>query len=107
MHPQMVSNALNKFKTSDGSGLDVISSFILKAGIPILPQSVSQLFNSSLSAGLFSDSWKIARVEMLSINCESSKTERQELSRTVPMMPLLFPYVNLASLFMHHHLTFY
>ena len=31
------------------------------------------------------------RVSILSINCRSSKAERQQLSQTVPMMPSLFP----------------
>ena len=47
MQPQKVTKALSKFKTSHGSGLDGISSFILKAGIRILAQPISRLFNLS------------------------------------------------------------
>ena len=54
--------AMSKFKTSNGFGLDGISSFFLKAGISILAEPLSQLFNLSLSAGIFPDQWKIARI---------------------------------------------
>ena len=49
-------------KTSNGSGVDCISSFFLKIGISVLAPSLVQLFNLSLSLGRFPDSWKIARV---------------------------------------------
>ena len=43
-------------KTSNGSGVDCISSFFLKMGIPVLAPSLVQLFNLSLSLGRFPDS---------------------------------------------------
>ena len=61
MQPHELLKAMNKFKTSHGSGLDCISSFFLKAEMPILAQPLSQLFNLSLSLGLFPDCWKTAR----------------------------------------------
>ena len=45
MQPQEFVKAMNKFKTSHESDLDQISSFFLKAGMPILAQPLSQLFN--------------------------------------------------------------
>ena len=51
--------AMNKFKTSNGFE---ISSFSLKAGISILAEPLSQLFSLPLSAGIFPDLWKIARI---------------------------------------------
>ena len=47
--------AMNKFKTSNGFGLDEIFSFFLKVGISVLAKPLSQLFNLSLSAGIFPD----------------------------------------------------
>ena len=47
--------AMSKFRTSNGFGLGEISSFFLKAGISILAEPLSQLFNLSLSAGIFPD----------------------------------------------------
>ena len=43
-------------KTSNGSGVDCISSFFLKVGISVLAPSLVQLFNLSLSLGRFPDS---------------------------------------------------
>ena len=54
--------AMRKFKTSQGQGLDEISSFFLKAGMPILAEPLVELFNFSLSTGLFPDLWKMARI---------------------------------------------
>ena len=51
--------AMKKFKTSNGFGLDEISSILLKAGISILAEPLSQLLNFSLSAGIFPDQGKL------------------------------------------------
>ena len=59
---KQVSLAMNKFRTSNGFGLDEISSFFLKIGMSILDEPLSQLFNLSLSAGIFPDQWKIPRI---------------------------------------------
>ena len=67
MQPQELLKAMNKLKTSHGSGLDRISSFFLRAGMPILAPPLSQLFNLSLSVGLFPDCRKIVRVGCTSI----------------------------------------
>ena len=50
---EQVALAMNKIKTSHGFGLDEISNFFLKIAMPILEEPVSQLFNLSLSAGVF------------------------------------------------------
>ena len=60
--PKQLTETMEKFKTSKGFGLDCISSFFLKAGMPVLAGSLSQLFNMSMSLGIFPDDWKIARV---------------------------------------------
>ena len=60
--PQQLIKTMSKFKTSKGFGVDNISSFFLKKGMPILASSLSQLFNLSISRGQFPDSWKVARV---------------------------------------------
>ena len=60
--PQKLVKAMGKFKTSKSFGLDLISSYFLKIGMPILASPLSQLFNLSMSPGLFPNGWKIARV---------------------------------------------
>ena len=59
---KQVSLAMSKFKTSNGFGLDEISSFFLKTGMSILPEPSSQLLNLSLPAGIFLYQWKTARI---------------------------------------------
>ena len=59
---EQVALAMNKIKTSHGYGLDEISSFFLKIAMPVLAEPLRQLFNLSLSAGVFPDQWKIARI---------------------------------------------
>ena len=54
--------AISKFRSSHGFRLDSISSFLLKKGMPILANSLSQMFNLCLSLGKFPDIWKMARV---------------------------------------------
>ena len=56
--PQQVIKAMNKFKTSRSFGLDLISSYFLKLGMPILASPLSQIFNISMSQGIFPDDWK-------------------------------------------------
>ena len=57
-----LNKAMSKFKSSQGFGMDNISSFFLKKSMPILANGLCQIFNMSLSTGQFPDSWKIARV---------------------------------------------
>ena len=54
--------ALNKIKTSYGSGVDDIVSYFLKVAFPAISDSLCDIFNLSLSSGVFPDSWKVARV---------------------------------------------
>jgi len=39
--PKLLNETMGKFKTSQGSGLDCISSFFFKAGMPVLAGSLS------------------------------------------------------------------
>ena len=90
MQPQELVKAMNKFKTSHGSGLDGISSFFLKAGMPILAQPLSQLFNLSLSLGLFPDSWKIARVAPIFKDGPADESNNYRPISVLPVVSRLF-----------------
>ena len=90
IQPQELIKAMNKFKTSHGSGLDGISSFLLKAGMPILAQPLSQLFNLSLSLGLFPDSWKIARVAPIFKNGPADESCNYRPISVLPVVSRLF-----------------
>ena len=90
MQPQELLKAINKFKTLQGSGLDGILSFFLKAGMPILAQPLSQLFNLSLSLGLFPDCWKIARVAPIFKDGPADESSNYRPISVLPVVSRLF-----------------
>ena len=49
-------------KTSHGSAVDNIASYFLKVAFPAISDSLCDIFNLSLSSGVFSDSWKVVIV---------------------------------------------
>ncbi len=51
--PGEIIRDMNTFKTSNGSGLDGISSFFLKLAMPVVANSLSILFNKSIEHGVF------------------------------------------------------
>ena len=51
-----------KFKTSQSSGIDGISSSFLKIATPVIGPSLCSIFNTSISRGCSPGDWKIARV---------------------------------------------
>ena len=73
-------------KTSNGSGVDCISSFFLKVGISVLAPSLVQLFNLSLSLGRFPDSWKIARVAPI---FKDGATDDKSNYRPISVLPVI------------------
>ena len=57
-----IEKVIGKFDTSKGSGPDGLASFFIKIGLPVIAESLCDIFNLSLATGVFPDSWKIARV---------------------------------------------
>ena len=77
---------MSKFKTSKGFGVDNISSFFLKKGMPILASSLSQLFNLSISIGQFPDSWKVAMVAPI---YKDGPTDDRSNYRPISVLPVV------------------
>ena len=73
-------------KTSNGSGVDCISSFFLKLGISVLAPSLVQLFNLFLSLGRFLDSWKIVRVAPI---FKDGATDDKSNCRPISVLPVI------------------
>ena len=59
---RQVEKVLSKFKSSMGFGILGIANFLLKAGLPIIAESLCDILNLSLATRSFPDSWKVARV---------------------------------------------
>ena len=84
--PQRLVKAMNKFKTSKNFGLDLISSYFLKLGMSIFASSLSQIFNLSVSRGIFPDSWKIAKVAPVH---KSGPADDQSNYRPISVLPVV------------------
>ena len=65
INKRTIEKALNKIKTSHGSGVDNIASYFLKVAFPVISDSLCDILNLSLSSGVFPDSWNVARVAPL------------------------------------------
>ena len=83
---RQVEKIFGKFKSSMGSGPDGIANFFLKAGLPILAESLCDIFNLSLATGVFPDSWKIARVAPI---FKSGQQNDRSNYRPISVLPFL------------------
>ena len=81
---------MNKIKTSHGFGLDEISSFFLKIAMLTLAEPLSQLFNLSLSAGVFPNQWKIARIAPIYKDGDSDIRSNYRPISVLPVISKLF-----------------
>ena len=61
-HPNRVLELLLKLSEKKATGLDSISSKLLKISAPVICTSIAEVFNCSISSGIFPDDWKLARV---------------------------------------------
>ena len=53
--PQL-ERVLGKFDTSKGSGPDGLANFFIKIELPVIAESLCNIFNLSLATGVFPDS---------------------------------------------------
>ena len=81
-----VTSVLGKFKTSMGFGTDCIGNHFLKIGLPVISDSLCDIFNQSIATGVFPDSWKIARVAPI---FKSGQTDDQSNCRPIFVLPVL------------------
>ena len=86
IHPEKLSKLANRFKISLSCGIDGISSFFLKIGVPVLALSLCCIFNTSISQGGFPECWKIARVSPIH---KDSSTEERSIYRPISVLPVV------------------
>ena len=84
-----LNKAMSKFKSSQGFGMDNISSFFLQKSMPILANGLSQIFNMSLFTGQFPDSWKVARVAPIYKDGSSSENSNYRPNSVLPVVSTL------------------
>ena len=80
----------SKFKTCKGSGADGIANYFLKIGLPVIAESLCDIFNLSITTGLFSDSWKIARVAPIFNSGQSNDRSNYILISVLPFISRVF-----------------
>ena len=61
----IVAEIMNKMSTNKATGLDGISSKILKVSSLVVAPALTYVFNKAIVRGIFPDEWKIARVSSL------------------------------------------
>ena len=69
-----------------GFGTDCIANHFLAIGLPIISDSLCDIFNLSIVIGVFPDSWKIARVTPI---VKSGKTDDPSNYRPISVLPVL------------------
>ena len=77
---------MNTFRTTNGSGLDGISSFFLKLAMPVVANSLCILFNKSIEHGVFPDSWKTARVAPI---YKAGPADERSNYRPISVLPVI------------------
>ena len=86
VNSNQVANVLGKFKTSMGFGTDCIANHFLKIGLPVISDSLCDIFNLSIATGVFPDSWKIARVAPI---FKTGQTDDRSNYRPISVLPVL------------------
>ena len=96
-----ICTAMKRLKKSNGFGLDGISSYFLKAGMPVLASSLSAIFNNSLRQGVFPDCWKTARIApIFKDGPENIKSNYRPIS-VLPTVSRLFEKVLYGQLYQY------
>ena len=86
LQPDHLLKVINKFKTSHSFGVGNICSYFFKVRMPILALSLSEIFNLSMSKGLFPNDWKIARVAPL---YKDGPTDVDSNNRPISVLPVV------------------
>ena len=80
-----VEKVFGKFKNSLGFGTDGNANHFLKTALPVIGESLCNIFNLSIATGVLPDCWKIARVAPIFKSGQSD-----DRSNYRPMLVLLF-----------------
>ena len=68
VHPVGAERALKKINIPFGFGSDGIASHYLKIAFLVISSSLCRIYNLSIEIGVFSDSWKEARIAPIFIS---------------------------------------
>ena len=101
-----IEKVLGKFDTSKGSGPDGLANFFIKIGLPVIAESLCDIFNLSLATGVFPDSWKIARVAPVFKSAEQDDSSNYRPISVLPFLARLFVYNQIYDFLIKNDLLF-
>ena len=81
-----VFHLLSKLQSTKATGIDKISSKIIKIAAPIISNSLTHIFNQSITLCSFPNEWKIAKVTPI---FKSGKKNLPENYRPISVLPIL------------------
>ena len=81
-----VEKVFAKFKNSLGFGTDGITNHFLKIVLPVIVESLCNIFNLSIATGVFPDCWKVARVAPI---FKSGHSDDRLNYRPISVLPFL------------------
>ena len=89
-YPQQVLELMLKLSNKKATGPDGISSKLIKISAPVIVSSITKIFNSLISTGIFPDEWKLARVTPVHKNGSPSDENNYRLISIIPIVAKLF-----------------
>ena len=99
---QEIRDAFAKVKTAKSFGTDNISSYFLKLPLHFIENSIAFLFNTSIEASMFPDSWKIARVTP---TCKDVDKADKSNYRSISVSPVISrPFEKLVTNQVYKHM---
>ena len=87
---RQLEKVFSKLKTSKGCGTDGIASCFIKIALPVVSESLCDIFNLSIATGCFPDSWKIARVAPIFKNGQPDDRSNYRPISVLPVLARVF-----------------
>ena len=97
----IVAEITNKMSTNKATGLDGISSKILKVSSLVVAPALTYVFNKAIVRGIFPDEWKIARVSPLHKKASRCDSDNYQPISILPVISKVFERIVHDQLYYH------
>ena len=85
-----VERVFGNFKNSLGFRTDGIANHFLKIALPVIVESLCNIFNRSIATGVFPNCWKIARVAQIFRSIQSDDRSNYRPISVLPFLSRVF-----------------